>query len=212
MPEANLPAFFIFPKRSHMKKIVANLRDTIIAGILFLLPLLLVMVMVSKAFQFLNSLNSRVAAVFGLKSIGGIPSATIVGSISILLLCLLCGYLVRITFFQNIRNWIDQKLMDLIPGYQVYREMAINKLVDEEKPLPYESAAWLLRADQTEQPVFLMETTAQGELIIFAPTAGNVQTGTILKVPANMVRIDRNVDMKSFRLLFSNLGIGVSKL
>jgi uncharacterized membrane protein len=195
-----------------MKKIAANLRDTIIAGIIFLLPLLLVVVMVSKVFQFLNSLNSRIAQVFGLKSIGGIPGTTIIGSISLLVICLLCGYLVRITFFQNIRNWLDVKLMDLIPGYQVYREMAINKLVDEEKPLPYESAAWLLRADQTEQPVFLMETTAQGELIIFAPTAGNVQTGTILKVPASMVRIDRNVDMKSFRLLFSNLGLGVSKL
>jgi uncharacterized membrane protein len=195
-----------------MKNIAANLRDTIIAGIIFLLPLLLVVVMVSKVFQFLNSLNSRIAQVFGLKSIGGIPGTTIIGSISLLVICLLCGYLVRITFFQNIRNWLDVKLMDLIPGYQVYREMAINKLVDEEKPLPYESAAWLLRADQTEQPVFLMETTAQGELIIFAPTAGNVQTGTILKVPASMVRIDRNVDMKSFRLLFSNLGLGVSKL
>jgi hypothetical protein len=195
-----------------MKKIAANLRDTIIAGILFLLPLLLVMVMASKAFQFLNGLNSRIAAVFGLKSIGGIPGTTIIGSISILMICLACGYLVRITFFQNIRNWIDLKLMDLIPGYQVYREMALNKLVDEEKPLPYQSAAWLVRADLTEQPVFLMETTAQGEMVIFAPAAGSVQTGTILKVPANMVRVERNIDMKTFKLLFSNLGMGISKL
>jgi hypothetical protein len=195
-----------------MKKIAANLRDTIIAGILFLLPLLLVMVMASKAFQFLNSLNSRIAAVFGLKSIGGIPGTTIIGSISILMICLACGYLVRITFFQNIRNWIDLKLMDLIPGYQVYREMALNKLVDEEKPLPYQSAAWLVRADHTEQPVFLMETTAQGEMVIFAPAAGSVQTGTILKVPASMVRVERNIDMKTFKLLFSNLGMGISKL
>lgn len=155
-----------------MKSIFSNLRDTIIAGIIFLLPLLLIMVIISKAFQFLKGVTTKIASTLGLGSIGSISGGSIVGGISILLICLICGYLVRFAFFSRISQWLDRKLMDLIPGYKVYREMALSKLVDDEKPLPYESAAWLVKSDQTKQPVFLMQDLQDGQYVIFAPSAG----------------------------------------
>lgn len=194
-----------------MKSIITNLRDTIIAGIIFLLPLLLIVVMISKAFQTINGLTGKIAGMFGLTSFAGISGSTIVGGISILLICLLCGYLVRFAFFNNISGWLDQKLMSLIPGYKLYREMALSKLRDDHKPLPYKSAAWLINSKEVKQPVFVMQKLADGDYAVFAPSAGNVEEGTILKVHPSAIELDQSMDLRTFKLLFTNLGLGMEE-
>ena len=98
-----------------------------------------------------------------------------------------------------------------IPGYSVYREMALSKLEEKEEALPYESAAWV-NMDDMQQPGFLMETMPDGRLVVFIPTAGNTKEGAIFQLPAGKVQLCRNVDMKVFKMTISNLGIGLSKI
>ena len=74
-----------------MKKTLKKLRDTFIAGIIFLLPILLLVVLITKVFQFLTGFTGKVAAWFGLKSFIGVSGGTIVSAISLIVLCILCG-------------------------------------------------------------------------------------------------------------------------
>lgn len=194
-----------------MKKAFQNLRDTIIAGILFLLPILILFVLVTKVFQFFHTFTTKVASLFGLKSIAGVSASTIVGTISLILLCILCGYLVRVAFFKNISKWLDDKLRSLIPGYEIYHQMAESKLVNKEEVLPYEMAAWV-RSGEAVHPAFIMETMPDGKLVIFLPTAGDVQTGSVQLMDSNAVERCPDLDMKQFKLAISNLGLGFSKI
>lgn len=194
-----------------MKRAIQNLRDTIIAGIIFLLPLLILFVLATKVFDFFRTFTAKVAALFGLKSIAGISASTIVGTISLILLCLLCGYLVRVTFFQQISQWIDEKLRSLIPGYETYRQMAAAKLVRQEEMLPYKMAAWVKMGDGV-QPGFIMDTMPDGKIIIFIPTAGDVNNGTILLVEPSNVEQCPDLDMRKFKIAIANLGLGFSKM
>lgn len=194
-----------------MKKAFQNLRDTIIAGILFLLPILILFVLVTKVFQFFHTFTTKVASLFGLKSIAGVSASTIVGTISLILLCILCGYLVRVAFFKNISKWLDDKLRSLIPGYEIYHQMAESKLVNKEEVLPYEMAAWV-RSGEAVHPAFIMETMPDGKLVIFLPTAGDVQTGSVQLMDSNAVERCPDLDMKRFKLAISNLGLGFSKI
>lgn len=194
-----------------MKKLFKKFSDTFIAGLIFLLPLLILFVLLSKLFQFLTGFTTKIAAVFGLKSIVGISGGTVVSAISIIVLCIICGYLVRIAVFKSVSSWVDKQMAAHIPGYSVYHEMAISKLEDKEEALPYESAAWLLM-DGAQQPAFLMNTMADGRLVIFVPTAGNIKEGSLFVLPAEKVLLCKNVDMKKFRLAIRNLGIGLSEV
>lgn len=194
-----------------MRNVYRKLRDSFVAGLVFLLPLLILFVLLSKVFQFLTGFTNKVAAIFGLKSFIGISGGTIVSTISIIVLCIICGYLVRIAFFKSISSWVDKQMMTHIPGYSVYREMAMSKLEDKEEALPYESAAWLM-VDDMQQPAFLMEIMADGRLVIFVPTAGNVKEGNVFVLGAEKVQLCNNVDMKQFRLAIGNLGIGLVKI
>ena len=194
-----------------MKKLFQNLRDIFIAGLVFLLPLVILVVLLSKVFKFLTGFATKIAALFGLESIAGISGGTIVSAIGIVLICILCGYLVRVAFFRSMRDWLDRKLMAHIPGYAVCREMALTKLEDREEALPYESAVWV-NMDNMQQPAFLMEKMPDGKLIVFIPTAGNVKEGTLLKLQSTSVELCPGKDMKAFRMAIENLGIGMSKV
>src|SRR5262245_54329542 len=116
-----------------MKKFFTRLRDTLISGILFLLPLLILFVLLSKVFQFLSGLTGRMAAFFGLNSVLGSSGNTIIAGIAILLFCLFCGELVRISFFSAFSKWLDKKLAKHVPGYSVYREMAVSKIDEKDE-------------------------------------------------------------------------------
>ncbi|HEY6506346.1 MAG TPA: hypothetical protein VIZ28_20360 [Chitinophagaceae bacterium] len=193
-----------------MKKRLAKFRDIVIAGLLFLLPLLVLFIVLVKVFQGLKTITSRIAAYFGLNSVLGVPGSSIVGVVGFILLCLICGYLVRIAFFKQIRNWLDQKLRDIIPGYAVYYKMAASKLDDKEEALPYEAAAWI-HTGEGEQPGFIMERMPDGKLVVFLPTAGKAGEGSIIVMDASKAKICTDADMRGFKLAINNLGIGLSK-
>lgn len=194
-----------------MKKFYQKLRDSFVSGIIFLLPLLILFVILSKVFQFLTGFTTKIAAIFGLKSFVGISGGTIVSTLSLIVLCIICGYLVRIAFIKSISRWVDQQMMSHIPGYSVYREIAMSKLEDKEEALPYESAAWLL-VDDMEQPAFLMEKMPDGRLVVFVPTAGNAKEGNVFVLPADKVKLCKDTDMRPFKMAITNLGLGLSKI
>jgi uncharacterized membrane protein len=141
----------------------------------------------------------------------GVSGGTIVGGLAIILFCFLCGYLVRLSFFRFMSDWTDRKLRKHVPGYEVYREMAISKLEQKEEALPYESAAW---ADMFGmlQPCFLMETMPDGKYVVFFPTAGNTKEGIVLVLDKDKVKVCPDVDMRAFRNAISNLGLGFAKI
>ena len=120
-----------------MKKFFKELKDTIFAGVVFLLPLLILIVLLGKAYQLLTGVSTKIASLFGVKTLLGLPGHTIASSVLILITLLVCGYLVRLTLFQNIYNWLDRKLADnlppdrirLLPGVDIkqYRNALANQ-------------------------------------------------------------------------------------
>jgi uncharacterized membrane protein len=197
-------------KPTNMKKIYNDFRDTFIAGVIFLLPLLVLFVLITKVFQYLTGFTTKIAALFGLKGFMGISGGTIVSAAAIILLCVLCGVLVRVSFFKAARDWVDSKMMTNIPGYSTYREMALAKLEEREDALPYKSALWL-KLDKMNQPGFLIEKMPDGKLVVFIPTAGNVKEGTVLTLAEADVQLCPNANMRAFQMAISNLGLGLGK-
>lgn len=193
-----------------MKQLFEKLRDTFLAGLLFLLPVLIVLVLVTKVWGYLTGFSSKIAATFGLKTIVGIPSGTVVTAIGIVLFCILCGYLVRIALFKSFSTYLDQKLLKNIPVYGVYREMAYQKVEKKDEPLPYNGVIFL-KGGPTKQPGFLIEKMPNGHCVIFLPSGGNVKEGNVLVVNESEIEMVENIEMKTVQTALSNRGIGLAK-
>jgi uncharacterized membrane protein len=130
--------------------------------------------------------------------------------IGIIILCLACGYLMRISFFKRIRNWMDQRLTMYIPGYKSYRDTAITQLEGKEEALPYKNAA-LATVNGMQQPCFVMETLSDGRYVVFFPVAGNVTQGIVSLLVAENVQVLQRVDMRSYSEAINKLGLGIGK-
>lgn len=195
-----------------MKQSFNKLRDTFIAGLIFLLPLLILVALLSKVFFFFKSFTTKLAGLFGLKSFMGMSASTIMGVISFIILCIICGYLMRVAFFKQISSWVDDKLRKTIPGYEVYHQMALSKLEKNEEILPYESAAWIKLEEGVMQPAFVMETLPDNRSVIFKPSAGNVKEGEVLLIENGKIERCDDYDMRAFKMAINNLGLGLSKV
>ena len=67
-----------------MKQFFTKLRQTAIAGFFFLFPLYVVFIVISKAWTSLISVGSKLASMFGVKTVLGVGGATLFSSLLII--------------------------------------------------------------------------------------------------------------------------------
>lgn len=194
-----------------MKKFFSGVKSYFIDGVIFLLPVLVVLALLNKVMGFLKGFSTKMAAFFGIGNVFGFPGHTIVSGIAIILICIVLGILVRYGILGTFRNWLDKNLSDLIPGYKDYRDNTLKKINKEEEILPYQKVV-LLKRDQGQIPAFLMNSLADGRHTIFIPTAGVLKQGIIrIENPEN-VTILHHVDIKKMSDVFKKMGVGLDAL
>src|SRR5690349_1052194 len=110
-----------------MKALLISLRNTVASGFLFLLPVVVILVIVTKVWTALTSAGGRLAAMFGMKAILGLGGASAFAGLLLVAICLLCGWLVRFRFMASLSRVMEQKLAAHIPGYETYRATAEEK-------------------------------------------------------------------------------------
>ncbi|MCU7550896.1 hypothetical protein OCK74_17380 [Chitinophagaceae bacterium LB-8] len=191
-----------------MSKIFHSLKNTFIEGAIFLLPLLIVFVVLTKTTEALRGLSTKIASLFGLKSFIGISGGTIISALIIICICMLCGFFSRYSYFKSLYEWMDNGLQKHLPGYTLYREMAMETLEIREEVLPFENAAWIEK-DNRWQPGFVVDSSTDNKCIVFVPTAGNVKEGEIYLIESNKVHSLPHADLKAFRTSINNLGKGL---
>jgi uncharacterized membrane protein len=194
-----------------MRRILRDIRNTLIAGLFFLLPLFVLLVILLKVFQIFHRITTRLAEMIGVENVMGMSGSTIVGIISLTLVCLLCGYLMRISVLKQVSSWVNEQLKSFIPGYAMYHKLVTSTLDKNEENREYETAVFV-KSDDGMRPGFLMETMPNGNVVIFYPSAGNVREGELYVVDAANVEMCPDVERRLFRLSLANLGVGLSKL
>lgn len=191
-----------------LKRAYEKIRDLCVAGLMFLLPLVVLIILLKKVYEFLSHFTGRFATMIGLDKFLGILGIRFVSVATIILFCVLCGYLVRVSFFRSIRDWLDEKLAANIPGYSTYRAMAMSQLDSKEEPLPFESAVWV-QVHQCEQPGFISGRFADGRLLVFVPNPGNTAEGELYRVREDQVEYCRDTDMRNFLKAIGEKGNGL---
>lgn len=149
-----------------------------ISGLLFLLPVYILLVVVTKAWTSLSTLGAKLAGAFGVKSIMGIGASSILSGVSLLVFWFICGWLAEVSRLAAFRTRLEGWLATYIPGYAAYRSMIEDKLRGRTKILPYPTA--LLRQSDVWRPVYVVDQDAQGVCLVFAPNVPDTSQGMIV--------------------------------
>ena len=192
-----------------MKSLIRSFKDTCITGFFFMMPVIVIGIILAKAFGYLKSTGAKISSIFGLKSLLGIGTASIATVLLLIFICLLCGYLViHYSFMKRFNAWIEGKMKKYIPGYNTYVSMAEEAIIKKEKNIPY-TPAFFNAPDGSIKPVFLIEKNDLGDCVIVIPDPVQSPKGEILIVGEHLLTTLNNVTANTFNDQIRNFGKGI---
>ena len=193
-----------------MKSLFANIRNVAVAGFLFLLPVYVLLVIITKAWASLSSVGTSLAKVFGLQSMLGVGGSTAVSGVLLILIWIACGLLVRLSFVDALNKGIERLLIKYIPGYSTYKAIAEDKLHQRTRTLPYASV--LVRGDLGWQPAYLIEQDVDGHCVLFVPRAPDTSAGSVLLVSREQLRFLPAIPANELDASLKKMGKGLLEM
>src|SRR5262245_27295675 len=114
-----------------MSKLLHYLRLTISGGLLFLIPLVVLIVVISKALSLLNPISKPLADKLTFENFSVIGIATSLSVLFLLLICFIAGLLIRSRSAQRMKNKLEDNFLVYIPGYSYLRTISTQLLTKE---------------------------------------------------------------------------------
>jgi len=193
-----------------MKSLFGNIRNVAVAGFLFLLPVYVLLVIITKAWASLTSVGTSLARMFGLQAMLGVGGSTAVSGLLLIVIWIACGLLVRISFVDTFNKTVERLLVKYIPGYSTYKAMAEDRLHQRTRILPYASV--LVRSDLGWQPAFLIEQDTEGNCVLFAPRAPDTSAGSVLLATRDQLRFMPAITANQLDASLKTMGKGLLEM
>jgi uncharacterized membrane protein len=168
-----------------MKTLTQFIRTTLVGGLFFLAPIVVLIVILAKAFDFaqksLNAVFVHIPAASELSP----GTATVLSVTIIALVCLLAGLVAHTVIAQRLVNLLESSLLSKIPGYDYLKQESASALgVAEIAELPVVfvpmEGGWQLGV-QTE-------ALSGGLVSIFVPGAPDPHSGSVFFFSKDNVR------------------------
>jgi hypothetical protein len=190
-----------------MRQFFTNLRCLARDGFVFLLPVYVLFLIITKAWTSLSSVGTSIAAMFGMKSILGVGTSTAISGILLIGTWIVCGLLVRLSLVAAFNRTVEKWLSKYIPGYDTYKTIAEEKLHNKVKSLSYGSA--LVKQGEYWQPAYVVEHDDSGNYLLFLPNVPDTSSGHVLLAAEGQVRIVSSLTAHQLDSSLKNLGKGL---
>lgn len=167
-----------------MKALRTFIADTVLGGVVFLVPLFVMLMMGKKLWEFFQNFGGNMTKMLGVPFLAGVGSTSIMTVGLILLVCFLGGLLAKWSIAGSVRTWFESTLHRL-PLYDYYKTLVEQKLELTEKPA---RPAVLLRLPGGWQPGIVVEEYANGETVVFVPLSPKTTDGAVYLVRTEDLR------------------------
>jgi uncharacterized membrane protein len=170
-----------------MKGFFQLIKTTIIGGLIFLVPIIIVVAVLGKAFGLMIKLAKPLSAWIPLDSIGGVALANFLAVLAIMLCCLIAGFIAKGSFAKRILNSLESKLLLAIPGYSFVKGMTDSMNSSEEAAKSFVPV--IAKFDDNAQIGFEIERTERGNVVVYLPGSPNPWSGSVVYVNADRVEL-----------------------
>ena len=192
-----------------MKTFWNFIKTTVIGGLLFLVPVVVLIVVLIQAFGLMLQVAEPLGNLFPVDNVGGVALANIIVVVLILLICFISGLFATRKVFTNFQDYIERKILLKIPGYGLVKGITNSMKMSEEASKNFIPV--LVSLADFEQMGFEIERAGNDKAVVYLPGSPNPWSGTVVMTHVNKVRrLDINVpDALAF---MERLGMGSAAL
>ena len=180
------------------------LKATLVGGLMFLVPVVLVLVVLRHAMQFAGRAAGPIAAMLPISESFGVPVVTLVAAAILLAIALLAGLVARTPAGRRITGWFEESILGGMPQYRMVKSMAegLTQIESGEGMQPV-----LMRTDECWQLAYRLEDLPEGWVAVYVPSAPTPMSGNVIYVSNDRIqRLD--MGMAAAMKLVKRLGIG----
>ena len=187
-----------------MKSIKEFFKATVIGGLMFLVPVVLVLVVLGKALQFAGKVAQPIARTLPVSHMGGVAVATLIAVAILLLIALLAGLAARTGPGRRVTHWFEESILGGMPQYRMVKSLAegLTQLENGTGMRPV-----LMRGDEGWTLGYQMEELPNGWRVIFLPASPTPMSGNVIYAEAARVQT-LDLSMSEAMQLVKRLGIG----
>ena len=183
-----------------MKSIARFIRATLVGGILYLVPLMVLLILLQKA----HGISSKIVRPISQQADVG----RLLAILLILFFCFLAGLFARTNVARRITTWIEDAILSKVPAYTLIKSMA-------ESMTQTESAAKLppvlVRIEDAWQMGFLIERINESHVAVFIPGVPDVWSGSLYYMTNDRIRA-LDLPVNDVRKVLRRIGYGSADL
>jgi uncharacterized membrane protein len=189
------------------KKGVKFIFTTVIGGLLFLVPVVFLGIVLTKAAGFMMVIAQPLAAWVPVDSIGGVALANLIAVAAVILLCFLAGLVARHALAGKLVKNLESKVLVKIPGYSMVKGIVSG--FDESNTAGLKPVA--LQLGTAERVGFEVQKLPDGRSVIYIPSAPSPWSGVTQVLPPEQVTY-LEVPVTKIIEITENYGHGMNEL
>jgi len=191
-----------------MKTIASLVKTTAIGGLVFLLPLVLLVVVFGKAFKIIKTVSMPVADLISAEKFAGYAVADLLALTVLLVVTLLAGLLARSPVFDKFYKKIDAVILQVFPGYSYIKGMT-GSFSDSEAEQSFKPVAAI--QDDTVLIGYEVERLSDGWVAVYLPGAPDARSGSVAYFTDDRIVL-LDTDFAGIASCLKTLGSGSSKI
>ena len=191
-----------------MKSILKIIKATFLGGILFLVPLVVLLVIFEKGYGIIQKITLPLVSHLPRVHVLGIAIQELTGIIIIIFICFIAGLVARTAGAKKLIHKIENGILSFVPGYSFMKNM-------NESVMGFESnqdlKVILVPTDAGLQFAFLIEQINENSFTVFIPDAPNPWSGSVVFVEKKDIR-EIEISQKEALACIRKLGYGSKEL
>lgn len=161
------------------------IKTTALGGVIFLLPVTVLAILFSTAYNFVKEPLTPLAALSPIQTFGGVGIAALMAIVLIFFMCFLAGLVIRTAWAQRLQEQFDSYFLGKIPGYAFVRSLFYEMSGHQVETGLNLALAWI---EECWQPAVVQEELENGWLVVFVPQAPTPFSGAIYYMPPDRVK------------------------
>ena len=145
-----------------MKNFTQFIKTTILGGLIFLVPLVVVTVVLAKAHEVMAKVAKPFSALIPLDTVGGVAIANLLAILAILLCCLIVGMIAKGDAAKRLLKSTEEKLL-VIPAYAFIKGVTDSLISSEEAAKAFVPV--IVKFDDNAQMAFEIERSEGGNVV-----------------------------------------------
>jgi uncharacterized membrane protein len=187
-----------------MSAMKSFMKATITGGLLFLVPVVLLLLVLKHAMGFATTIAKPIATHFSVPEVGGVAIVTLVAALVLLVVAFGAGLVARTTAGRRITNWFEESILGGLPQYRMVKSMA-EGLAQIEGGSGMQPV--LVRGDEGWMLAYQLERLPDGWVAVFVPAAPTPMSGNVLYVAERRIR-PLDIGMPQAMKLVKSIGVG----